>query len=596
MAYGESSSSKKRFAIIGISSTLLIALVVAATVSVGLKTTTHDNGSRTSVKSHEISASMKAIISICQPTNYKQECVNSLLSASGNTTDPKKLIQVGFQVAMKQISVAAKNSTLLQQLEKDPRATKALDTCKELLGLAVTELKQAFDRLGSDFDITEIDTMIMDLKVWISATVTYQETCLDAFENSTSDAGEKMKMILKSSMHLSSNSLAMVSTISSFLSGVDHKGLSRQLLVDDGLPVLGHEDFELPDDFNNLNDLNNTWYWPGFRKLLAAASRADVYKVNKAANIIVATDGSGKYKTINEALHHVPKHSNMTFVIYIKEGVYNELVHITKAMTNLMLIGDGANKTRITGNLNFVDGTPTYKTATVAVHGAHFMAKDIGFDNSAGPDKHQAVAIRVSADEAIFYRCAFDGYQDTLYTHVQRQFYRDCTISGTIDFVFGDAAAVFQNCTFVVRKPMPNQSCIVTAQGRKERRQPTGIIIINSRFTSDAAYYPLRHENKAYLGRPWKEYSRTIIMESYIDDFIRPQGWLPWEADFGLKTCFYAEYNNRGPGASKAKRVTWHGIKNITPQHALDFTPGRFFKGDRWVRLSGVPYFPGLTA
>lgn len=224
------------------------------------------------------------------------------------------------------------------------------------------------------------------------------------------------------------------------------------------------------------------------------------------------------------------------------------------------------------------------------------MARDIGFENSAGPDKHQAVAIRVSADEAIFYRCAFAGYQDTLYTHVQRQFYRDCTISGTIDFVFGDAAAVFQNCTFVVRKPMPNQSCIVTAQGRKERRQPTGIIIINSRFTSDPAYYPLRHENKAYLGRPWKEYSRTIIMESSIDDLIQPQGWLPWEADFGLKTCFYAEYNNRGPGAGKDQRVTWRGIKNITPQHAVDFTPSRFFKGDRWVRLSGVPYFPGLTA
>lgn len=367
MAYGESSGSKKRLAVIGISSMLLIALVVAVTVSVGLNTTSHGSrdasGSRTSIKSHEISASMKAITSICQPTDYKQECVSSLQSAAGkNTTDPKKLIQVGFQVAMKQISAAAKNSTLLQQLEKDPRATKALDICKELLGLAVTELKQAFDRFGSDFDITEFDEMLMDLKVWISATVTYQESCLDAFENSTSDAGEKMKKILQSSMHLSSNALAMVSTISSLLGGLDLKGLSRHLLSDDGLPVLGHDDFELPNDL-----LNNTWYEPGIRKLLSTATRADLYKVNKAASIVVAKDGSGKYKTINEALHHVPKHGNKTFVIYIKEGVYNELVHITKAMTNLMLIGDGATKTRITGNLNFIDGTPTYQTATVGM-------------------------------------------------------------------------------------------------------------------------------------------------------------------------------------------------------------------------------------
>ncbi|KAM2243601.1 hypothetical protein ACFX1S_010405 [Malus domestica] len=223
------------------------------------------------------------------------------------------------------------------------------------------------------------------------------------------------------------------------------------------------------------------------------------------------------------------------------------------------------------------------------------MARDIGFENSAGPEKHQAVALRVSADEAIFYRCSMDGYQDTLYTHAQRQFYCDCTISGTIDFVFGDATAVFQNCSFLIRKPLPNQSCIVTAQGRKERRQPSAIIIQNSTITAEPDYFPVKDENKAYLGRPWKEYSRTIIMDSYIDDVIQPEGWLPWEGEWGLKTCFYAESGNTGPAANKARRVTWRGIKQITENHTADFTPGRFFRGDKWIRLSGVPYIPGLT-
>lgn len=237
----------------------------------------------------------------------------------------------------------------------------------------------------------------------------------------------------------------------------------------------------------------------------------------------------------------------------------------------------------------------TNSFSCAAVLGDYFIAKNIGFENTAGPEKHQAVALRVQSDSSIFYNCAMDGYQDTLYAHTKRQFYRDCTISGTIDFVFGDAAAVFQNCTFVVRKPLDNQQCIVTAQGRKERREPTGLILQDCSIISDPEFYPVRFEHKTYLGRPWKEYSRTIIMESYLDDLIQPQGWLPWMGDFALRTCFYTEFNNRGPGAAKANRVKWRGIKNITREHAQKFSPGRFVRGDFWVKPTRVPYTSGLT-
>ncbi|KAL6278559.1 hypothetical protein ACE6H2_022160 [Prunus campanulata] len=147
----------------------------------------------------------------------------------------------------------------------------------------------------------------------------------------------------------------------------------------------------------------------------------------------------------------------------------------------------------------------------------------------------------------------------------------------------------------MVRKPLPDQSCIVTAQGRKERRQPSAIVIQNSTITADPDYFPIKNVNRAYLGRPWKEYSRTIIMESYIDDVIRPEGWLPWVGQWGLRTCFYTEFRNTGPAANKARRVTWQGIKQITRRHAAQFTPGKFFRGDEWIKLSGVPYVPGLT-
>lgn len=224
------------------------------------------------------------------------------------------------------------------------------------------------------------------------------------------------------------------------------------------------------------------------------------------------------------------------------------------------------------------------------MNGDGFMAKDIGFENSAGAAKHQAVALRVSADRTIFYRCQFDGYQDTLYTHTYRQFYRECTITGTIDFIFGDAAVVFQSCTMKVRKPMDNQGCMVTAQGRKEKRATGGIILQNCSITAEPDVLSMNPPPKQYLGRPWKEFSRTIIMQSFIDKNIDPEGWSPWTGNFGQDTCYYAEFNNRGPGSDTSKRVKWKGIQYIKQGDADTFTAGKFIQADTWVKNSNVPY------
>ncbi|KAF4364094.1 hypothetical protein CsatB_029735 [Cannabis sativa] len=574
MAYnnGDDGGKRKRYAVIGVSSFLLVAMVIAVTVGVSLnngESSSPSNGS----KDH-ISSSNKAIKAICAPTDYKEDCMKTLGSEAGNTTDPKKLIQAGFNVAKKFINEAAKKSETLKELEKDPRTSKALGLCKQLMDNSMDELHKSVEKI-SDFDITKFDEMLMDLKIWISATVTYQETCLDSFENTTGDASEKMKKALKTSMRLSSNALAMVSEISSVFADLN---ISRRRLLE----------FENPN--HEVDQGSSPWIATGVRRLLALDA-----KENLKPDVIVAKDGSGKYKTINEALKDIPKKSNQTFVIYIKEGVYEEYVTFQKNMTNVMVYGDGANKTRITGSKNFIDGFPTSLTATVVVLGDNFLARDIGFENTAGASKHQAVALRVNSDEAIFYRCAMDGFQDTLYTHAKRQFYRECNVSGTIDFVFGDAAVVFQNCKFIVRKPNDNQQCIVTAQGRKERRQPTGIVIQNGTFVADPEYVPVMNQSKAYLGRPWKEFSRTIIMESFIDELIQPVGWLPWAGNFALDTCYYSEFNNRGPGAAdQSLRAKWVGVKKITAEEAATFTPEQFYMGDAWVKDSGVDYVPGM--
>lgn len=222
------------------------------------------------------------------------------------------------------------------------------------------------------------------------------------------------------------------------------------------------------------------------------------------------------------------------------------------------------------------------------------MAKDIGFENSAGPEKHQAVALRVSADMSVFHNCIMDGYQDTLYTHSYRQFYRQCIISGTIDFIFGNAAAVFQDCKMIVRKPMNSQACMVTAQGRKDQHSVGGIVLDGCTITAEPEFMNAVPMPKSYLGRPWKEFSRTIIMQSFIDKNIDPEGWAPWTGTFGQDTCYYAEVNNKGPGADTSKRVTWKGIKKISQQEAQSYTPGNYIQGDTWIKASSVPYDSGL--
>uniref|UniRef100_A0A7N0ZRU0 Pectinesterase n=1 Tax=Kalanchoe fedtschenkoi TaxID=63787 RepID=A0A7N0ZRU0_KALFE len=573
--YEDGNKSKKRIAIIGVSSFILVAMVVAVVGGVSYNNMSSDEEAADAAPSNnkqgksDISASVKAIKSLCQPTDHKKLCEDTLKKSAGNTTDPKELVKVAFNIAIKYINNAANKSQLLDDLEKDPKSKAALGVCKEMMNYAIGDIEKSFDSLG-EFDISKLDEMLDDLKVWLSGAITYQETCLDGFQNLTTDAGAKMKKVLKTSEDLTSNGLAMVEEISTILSQLQIPGINMKRRL------MGHD--ELP-----------SWVDHGRRNLLSTS----VKKIKP--NVTVAKDGSGDFKTINEALQKIEKKSNYTFVLYVKKGVYDEHVVFESYMHNVLLIGDGPTKTTITGALNFADGTPTCKTATVTALGDYFMAKDIGFENSAGALKHQAVALRVQSDYSVFHNCRMDGYQDTLYVHAHRQFYRDCIITGTIDFIFGDAAAVFQNCTMQVRKPEENQFNAVTAQGRKERRQSGAIVIQNCNITAHPELEPVKAKFKTYLGRPWKPHARTIIMESYIDDLIAPEGWTPWAYDVNTEGCLYAEFNNRGPGSSTKNRAKWKGIKKIKKATAVKYTSAYFIGGNRWVPQTGVPYVSGFT-
>ncbi|CAH9127261.1 unnamed protein product [Cuscuta epithymum] len=330
---------------------------------------------------------------------------------------------------------------------------------------------------------------------------------------------------------------------------------------------------------------SSSQYWGLMESWNSASSTAD---------IVVAQDGSGTYNTINQAVDALSRMGNngeKRVVVYVKRGVYNENVEIHRRMKNIMFVGDGMDKTIVTGNRNIQDGATTIGSATFRVLGDGFWARDMTFENTAGPHKHQAVALAVASDHALFYRCSMKGYQDTLMVHSLRQFYRDCHIYGTIDFIFGDASAVLQNCDIFVTRPMDHQSNFITAQGRYDPNENTGISIINSRVQPTPELDGVKGRVKSYLGRPWKKYSRTLFIKSDLDGIIDPKGWMEWSGNYALSTLYYGEYMNTGAGASTDRRVNWAGFHVLkAAQEASSFCVKNFIQGDSWIPESGVPF------
>lgn len=215
----------KKVTIIGLSSIVLVAVVVA--VAVTEYTHSVQGAASGGNATNEVSTSNKAIKTICQPTDYKDACVESL--SSSNSTDPKELIKTGFKAAMNDINAVISKSQTLQNAAKDSRTKHAYELCRELLKTAVNDLERSVQKMAH-FEASKMDEYVADLKTWLSGAIDYQETCIDAFQNTTGDAGEKMKSLLKTSSEVSSNGLAMVTELNSMLSSLHIPGFQRRLL------------------------------------------------------------------------------------------------------------------------------------------------------------------------------------------------------------------------------------------------------------------------------------------------------------------------------------------------------------------------------
>ncbi|XP_052112809.1 pectinesterase 2 isoform X5 [Arachis duranensis] len=484
----------------------------------------------------------------CSQTPNPQPCEYFLTNNPNHQTKPinqkTDFLKISLQLAQERALIGHANTLSLGTKCRNQLERVAWNDCVDLYQQTIQKLNKTLD--------PNTKCSQVDAQTWLSTALTNLETCKAGFyELGVQDY--VLPLMSNNVTQLLSNTLALNNN------GESHQEPSYK----DGFP---------------------TWVKPGDRKLLQASSPAS------QANVVVAKDGSGKYTTVMAAINAAPKSSSGRYVIYVKGGIYNEQVEIKT--NNIMLVGDGIGKTIITGSQSVGGGTTTFRSATVAITGDGFIAQDITSRNTAGAANHQAVALRSGSDLSVFYRCGFEGYQDTLYVYSDRQFYRECDIYGTVDFIFGNAATVLQNCNIYARNP-PQKTITVTAQGRTDPNQNTGIIIHNSKITAASGLNP--SSVKSYLGRPWKQYSRTVVMKTYLDSLINPAGWLEWSGNFALNTLYYAEYANTGPGSSTSNRVSWKGYHVLTSaSQASPFTVGNFLAGNSWLPSTGVPFTSGL--
>jgi len=267
-------------------------------------------------------------------------------------------------------------------------------------------------------------------------------------------------------------------------------------------------------------------------------------------NMTVAKDGSGDFTSIQEAINAAKGFPNKRVTIKIKNGIYNEKVEVYEWNNRLSLIGENRTKTIITYDDYFdqlnLGRNSTFHTPTLLVQGNDFFAKNLTIKNTAG-EVGQAVALAAHANRVKIENCTITGNQDTLYTTGEgfKQYFKDCYIEGTTDFIFGQATVLFENCTIHSK----TNSYITAASTPKDVEY--GYVFKNCQLTATKGL------DKVYLGRPWRTYAKTVFINCQLGNHIIEQGWDNWSNPDAEKASFYAEYGNSVSGNKPKKRVAW---------------------------------------
>ena len=298
---------------------------------------------------------------------------------------------------------------------------------------------------------------------------------------------------------------------------------------------------------------------------LLALTASAANKYDNPDTLVVARDGTGEFRNVDDAIEVCRAFMDYHKVIYVKKGVYKEKLIIPSWLTNIEICGEDRDNTVITwddhANVKTQErpnGMGTFRTYTLKIEGSHITLKNITVENNSAR-LGQAVALHTEGDCLTFVNCRFLGHQDTVYTGVagSRQLFHNCYIEGTTDFIFGPGTAWFENCEIRSKA----DSYITAASTPAD--QPYGYVFHNCRLTADP------NVTKVYLGRPWRDYGYTLFMECELGSHIRPEGWHHWQKE-REQTARYLEYNNSGAGAETKARVTWS--RQLTKKEAQKIT------------------------
>jgi pectinesterase len=330
--------------------------------------------------------------------------------------------------------------------------------------------------------------------------------------------------------------------------------------------------------------------------------------VRVSHSVKTGIEGTTEFPTIVNALDHHPfatpnpDGTSGRVFIEIEPGTYNERVIVTQNHNNITLIGMGKmpEDVVITNSLNAKVAGGTFFTETVEINGTGFEADNITFENTAG-NTGQAVAVADRGDRSIFKHCRFLGHQDTLFADYGRQYYVDSYIEGGVDYIFGNATAVFERDELHSNGPG-----FVTAQSRTDATQTTGYVILNSRITASfdtppppsgapGAQSTASAHRTIGLGRPWRPYSRVVYINSGLPAEVNPVGWNNWGKTTNESTAYYAESGSTGPGASSSLRATWS--HQLTATEAKQYLPAAFLAGpksgpDHWDPIAEAAKLP----
>ena len=293
-------------------------------------------------------------------------------------------------------------------------------------------------------------------------------------------------------------------------------------------------------------------------------------KYDNPDTIVVARDGTGEFRTIDEAIEVCRAFMDYHKVIYIKKGTYKEKLIIPQWLQNIELCGEDRDETIINyddhANINKMG---TFRTYTLKIEANDITIKNLTIENNS-PRLGQAVALHTEGDRLVFINCRMIGHQDTVYTGMPytRLFFKSCYICGTTDFIFGPSTAWFEDCTI---ESLVN-SYVPAASTPKDAAY--GYVFNNCRLIAKAGV------DKVYLGRPWRDYGYTLFMNCDLGTHIRPEGWHHWEKQ-RENTARYLEYNNRGAGAQPQQRVSWS--RQLTKKEAQQITPAKVIeRQDHW--------------